>query len=569
MTNRARWILAVAICGMLLGMFFRVTHFAILNLIFVSWIFLEWFLFHFRTIRGNAVVESIDRRIDGSVADAVSLTISQPVKAELGIVFHRSLHGLRAFVTDLVPLGIEGNGRWPAVIDIRGQGRIQWNFQLTPQITGQLALPGLQVTLTDKYGFFRKQAFVKHRQTLTLLPLILQPRNTAEKVKRDNIQLLNGLHRFRKPGISSELLGIREYQKGDPPRSIAWKATARTGRLMTCEYESEVPIRSTILADVSGYQFWGRPDFAPFDLISSTVASLTKLLTEDKDPVGLVLASAENQVRVRHGLGQRQMIRVLESLMRSSPSSSTASEYSIRELESFVWKSIYRIQPELLEDSVNSPRVPWMLYGPRRRYQHSLRRQAAVALNWILGGRNMDGVAMIHDDERFRTAADLFFSRFPALTNEATLVADFGVGRVEKESAVRTLCRGLVESVARAHDNELFVLVGNFNVRPVIYRELVNAIRVARARYHRLVMINIPPGDVIETVANPTAKQAFEYVNAINSNDEVRHHAAIEQLGVRIATLHQMDLLEQVVGELQILKSAGHPGLLASGRGAV
>ena len=560
MTNRARWILAIAICGMVLGILSRISPFAILNLIFISWIGIEWFAFRLKTLRAHKLFSEAVREIDGNAAESLSLSLNEDYEVTLRVVFHRQLQGLRFFLSDLVPGGILSTDRFPAVVDLQHQFQVQWKYRITPQVTGQLALPGLQVTVTDAYGFFRHQQFVPLRQKLTLLPFVIQPQSTAERIKRDNLQLMTGHHRFRKPGISSELLGIREYQKGDPPRSIAWKATARTGKLMTCEYESEVPIRATILADVSGYQFWGRPGPAPFDAIASAVGSFTRLLIEDKDPVGLILASAANSTRLRPGLGQRQLVRVFQAMMNSHPGSLAATEFSIHELELFVWRSLYRIFPDLLEDRLNVVRVPMLLFGPRRRYEFRIRRQTSVALSWIFGQSLARGYQLTYDDQAYRDYCNRFFDSYPSAVNEASLVADFGLGRQMKELTVRTIGDRLLESVARAQDNELFILVGDFHVRPHGFQHLLNAIRVARSRFHRVMVVTVPASNVAATIGDPTALQAFDYIQSINSREGLRHDASFQQLGALIAPLDDVKLMEKLAGELKILKTGGSRG---------
>src|SRR5207302_354096 len=60
-----------------------------------------------------------------------------------------------------------------------------------------------------------------------------------------------GMHRLYRPGSGSELLDLRDYQPGDPPRTIAWKVSARRDKLITKELEREVPVRCTLLLDTS------------------------------------------------------------------------------------------------------------------------------------------------------------------------------------------------------------------------------------------------------------------------------------------------------------------------------
>ena len=50
-------------------------------------------------------------------------------------------------------------------------------------------------------------------------------------------------------GAGQELLGLREYQPSDDLRYVDWKATARTGNLMTREYSAEDEQRLTIIFD--------------------------------------------------------------------------------------------------------------------------------------------------------------------------------------------------------------------------------------------------------------------------------------------------------------------------------
>lgn len=50
-----------------------------------------------------------------------------------------------------------------------------------------------------------------------------------------------------------EFAGIREYSRGDPMKYVNWKATARTGQLLTNIHESTLSQRVTILLDMARY----------------------------------------------------------------------------------------------------------------------------------------------------------------------------------------------------------------------------------------------------------------------------------------------------------------------------
>src|SRR5207237_8379223 len=92
-----------------------------------------------------------------------------------------------------------------------------------------------------------------------VLPPLAGARGHIPSVKRHNLIPLMGAHRHRRPGSGSELLDLRDYLPGDPPKMIAWKASARRDRLMTKEFESEVPVRCTLFVDASASVRVGPP----------------------------------------------------------------------------------------------------------------------------------------------------------------------------------------------------------------------------------------------------------------------------------------------------------------------
>src|SRR5204862_2682314 len=87
--------------------------------------------------------------------------------------------------------------------------------------------------------------------TFPVLPKLVDAEARQRATKRFNLLPPPGVHRLRRPGSGSELLDLRDYRPGDPPKRIAWKASARKGKLITREFESEVPIRCTLFVEAS------------------------------------------------------------------------------------------------------------------------------------------------------------------------------------------------------------------------------------------------------------------------------------------------------------------------------
>lgn len=85
-----------------------------------------------------------------------------------------------------------------------------------------------------------------------------------------------GSYGFPKDGTSAQSIftrSIRDYVRGDSPRSIHWKSTARAGQLMVREYEAEGIPHFDISFDLKAN--WSSTE--QFELAISTIASLLTL----------------------------------------------------------------------------------------------------------------------------------------------------------------------------------------------------------------------------------------------------------------------------------------------------
>src|SRR5262249_3487199 len=100
-------------------------------------------------------------------------------------------------------------------------------------------------------GFFYHRTFVPGVVVCPVLPARVDSRGRTVTSKQHNLLPPPGIHRLRRSGSGSELLDLRDYLPGDPPKTIAWKVSARRDRLITKEFESEVPLRCTLFVETS------------------------------------------------------------------------------------------------------------------------------------------------------------------------------------------------------------------------------------------------------------------------------------------------------------------------------
>jgi uncharacterized protein (DUF58 family) len=93
-------------------------------------------------------------------------------------------------------------------------------------------------------------------------------------------------------GEGDELRELRDHVPGDPFKRIAWKASARRGRLVVREMEREERDVVWLVLDASVELWAGEPGSAPLDRAVEDVASLAAHHLRRGDRVGLVVAAS-------------------------------------------------------------------------------------------------------------------------------------------------------------------------------------------------------------------------------------------------------------------------------------
>lgn len=94
-------------------------------------------------------------------------------------------------------------------------------------------------------------AFFRHRRRLPAqeVEIIIFPKVNKLEEKLEDLPLEIGKFVVSKKGAGQDLLSLRDYQPNDDLRSVDWKATARSNRLIIREYAAEDEKRITIFLD--------------------------------------------------------------------------------------------------------------------------------------------------------------------------------------------------------------------------------------------------------------------------------------------------------------------------------
>lgn len=595
LTIRSSFILAAATWTLFIALMDRNEPMALVSLALIMWIWMEWIWFQRFVLGSRTVLCDVKREIDGH-ADSHSTMVTDrlyPIRLT-GKLDHRT-RGYRLLIQDSVSDVFTTVGKSYLVIDSPGKTDFQCSYSVRSPLCGKMIFPGLQVEITDYWGFFRIQQFVPFEQKTTVLPYLIRPQTTVSVLKHNNLQRHIGHHQHRSAGISSELLGIRDYQIGDPPRTIAWKPTARLGKVMTCEYENEVPIRATIIVDLASYQFQGRPGPSTADRAIMASASIAKLLLSDRDPVAAMLLHSHSNLRpgdethrlstqrISHGGGERQLSRLLQNLLIASNPNPTLDHFQIDDLVKIVFESCSHRFPQLFDENFNKGPIRRRLFSFRKSRWSQARRSLAIVLESVLELEPGYSTRLQFDDDVMRDACLAYAKKFSvdASTTSVALDApwrDPGVWRRERSRMTRYLCDNLLEAKSRAKDNELFVLVAPEPIDQKGVEILEGAVKSVVAARHRVMFVApwLPQTDQkrdplaeriiaqanealetqwggskrgsVETSPGDERSTAYSW-----SSDDLEYH--LSALGASFARIGDPKLMQLVAMEIGILQS--------------
>jgi uncharacterized protein (DUF58 family) len=124
---------------------------------------------------------------------------------------------------------------------------------------------------------------------------------------------------FRGRGL--EFDELRPYVPGDDPRSIDWKALARTGHPLIRRYREDRDLTVLFAVDVSASQGAGAQPRSKADLAAEICAVLALAAIRNKDRVGLLLFASEPERYIRPANGATHVLRVVREVLWARPRS--------------------------------------------------------------------------------------------------------------------------------------------------------------------------------------------------------------------------------------------------------
>lgn len=560
MTARARWLFLLAAAGTALGLLRNQSTLAWLSLAVLVWLFFKWV--HFQTRLWFELPRlQVRRLINGRESHRRYLWAGRRIRLTVVLESAGGPVGPFVHVRDCLPENLRIEEGRCDYLTVHADARHSFNYHAVAAGAGVVRLSGFRVTVTDPEGFFVAERFFPQAQSFRVLPSYAEVAESETLIKRINAIPQHGIHRLQRAGMGSELLELREYVPGDPPKSIAWKVSARRDCLMTRQYESEVPVRVFLFVDGSISTRIGGFGQRLLDQMLFIAASVARSAVGVGDPVGACLFDERGTKRIPASGGDRGFYQLLEAFADFAVNPEPPTQKLSGGLLNAALRLAGERYPELMDPRVNTvpftflPLSPWKR---RRQYQRSL---LANVLAELQGLSSVELIRIIEDDAVCARRAQEFLSEAGVAWMDP-LIENRQRGFYDGMATMEMFSRTITAAVGRARDNEVYVVMANLLECATNIGHMLPAVKLALARHHRVIFVCPTPafrrpGEGLDGEAQAVSAEAMlDRAEALRVQElATRLRRSLRRLGASVSFSGDEGSVHMVLAEAELARS--------------
>jgi uncharacterized protein (DUF58 family) len=253
---------------------------------------------------GNLTGVSFKRRHD----PVLSVRVANRIHGELENLSNQALIGS---LRDEPPVGVPvENNEVP--INLAPGETLSLAYHVTPPERGSVEFQGTYLRLACPLGLSYRDVRLESQEVGRVYPNVLALKEFNLLNQQGRLKEL-GIRRSRMRGIGSEFESLREYADGDDFRRIDHKATARRGKLIVRQYETEKSQAIVLVIDIGRHMLSEVNGVRKLDHILDSLLMLTNAASVAGDMVGLLVMSDTVRRYIPPRKGRTQVGVVIEA----------------------------------------------------------------------------------------------------------------------------------------------------------------------------------------------------------------------------------------------------------------
>ncbi|MET0655678.1 MAG: DUF58 domain-containing protein [Pseudoxanthomonas sp.] len=294
-------------------------------------------------------------QVTREIPEALPLGIERDVTIRV-----ESLSRQRVDLFDLHP------GAWPAQglpqrLKLAPATATTFSYRLRPTARGDASFDGVQLRLASPLRLWRQSRIAGSPQRVRVYPNFA-PLTKFALFSAEQASRLVGAHLKRRRGEGTDFNQMREYRVGDSLRQIDWKATSRSRKLISREYQDEKNQQLVMMVDTGRRMMAQEAELAHFDHVLNATLVVSYLALRQGDAVGLFASGGESRwVAPKRGMARIDALLRASYGLQPQPVATdylaAATELSLRQRKRSLVMMVTNVRDEDIEDLLAGVRL--------------------------------------------------------------------------------------------------------------------------------------------------------------------------------------------------------------------
>ena len=216
------------------------------------------------------------------------------VKRDVSItLINQGKSALAVDVFDHFPIQVDVVGM-PISTTLSKEQKITVSYSIIASERGKIVFPLIQIRLLSAMGLWKRSHSLPVVSETRVYPNFAAVSQMALMATDNRLSQL-GIMKKRRRGEGQDFHQLREYRDGDSMRQIDWKATSRTQKLISREYQDERDQEVIFLLDCGHRMTTKDDELSHFDHTLNAILLLSYVALKQGDSVGLSTFSGQSR----------------------------------------------------------------------------------------------------------------------------------------------------------------------------------------------------------------------------------------------------------------------------------